>query len=167
MHIQRGCVRAAPWLKRAEGERERMPKIWRHLSFIACDDLEALDQGLGCSGSSSPLILILILLNFDPRAKLACMKSNQFLLSLSSTQFWVHPCWLGTSCKRVVSRTCFGCPSLCTMCDSSVPNLDSSLAMCYLIASMMYYVSFRERKSQKGPENGSYGPCLDMNLWPG
>ena len=66
--------------------------------------------------------------------------------------------------KGVVSRTCFGCPRLCTMCDSSVPSLGSLLDRCYQTTLMTYYVSFRERKSQKLLGNGSCGPSLDMYL---
>ena len=147
-------------------EREREWEIWRFSSFDACEPLHALDQGLGCSGSSRPFILILILLNFDLRAQLACMKTSQFLFSLSSTHFWAHPCW-GTSYTRVVSRTCLGCPRLWTMHDSSVPSLGSSSSICYWTSLMTHYGSFRERKSQKWAENGSCGPCLDMNLLSG
>ena len=146
-----------------EGERENLAP-----PFLATHEAPTCNRsrGLGCSGSPTPLILILILIKFDQRAQLACMKTSQFAFSLSSTPFGIHPCWSDTSWVRVESHTSFRCSKLCTPLDLCMPSLDSLLDMCYWTILMTYYVTSRERKSQKWPGNGSCGPWLDLYLSP-
>ena len=150
MHTQRRCVGAILGLSRAEGERESEGKLAPHsYTLPLCDP---------CTRSMAKGLWRLYAIDLDQdlawiwsKAQHECMKTNRFLLSLSSTPFWVHPCWLDTSYTRVESRTCFQCPKPITMRDSSVWIPDSLLAMCYWTLHMTYYTHCRERKSQNDP----------------
>ena len=150
-------------MRGGQRERENEPKFQRQFSYTLKNSLHAaLDQGLTASGTSSPLISIKILLQFDPKAWLSCMKQIDFHAFSLLRPCVIHPSWLDTLGIRVVSRTHFGCPRLSTSRESRVLSLDSSLYGFYWTTLITYNTCFSDWKSQKWPANGSCGPSLDL-----